>query len=481
MSEESAISRRQAIAILWNQGVLTWKLSPVQKELYSSYLNSSMKTIVWSCSRRLGKSYTLCVIAAEQCLQKPNIVIKFLAPTQKQVRTYIRPLLKEVFKDCPKDLRPDFKGNDNVYRFRNGSEIQLAGADSGNAENLRGGNADLCIVDEAGFCDDLKYIVQSILIPTTTTSRGKIILSSTPPKESDHDFVDYMEEAEAKGNFVKKTIYDGLGSRITMEMVQEIIDELGGADSPSFRREYLCELIQNEETAVVPEFTAATESSIVQPWKRPSHFDGYVAGDIGAKDYTVFLFAYYDFKAGKLIIEDEFVIRGNTVTTEDIANGIKAKERTVFLNPVTREAQPPYLRVCDNNYIVISDLYNLHGLVVQPTKKDDNEAAINNLRIWLKSGRILINPRCQTLINHLKYAKWDKQRKRYRRSSDHGHYDAVDALKYLVRNIQINKNPYPTSFNAGIGDDWWRGNPEQQLNPTANSIKNIFKVKRSIR
>lgn len=234
------IDRKAAVAILWNQGILTWKLDSVQKELYKTFQDAATKTIVWSCSRRLGKSYCLCVIAVEKCLQKPNTIIKFIAPTQKHVKMIIRPLLKQIFQDCPSELRPDFRTADNIYRFDNGSEIQLAGTDAGHAETIRGGDAHLCIIDEAGFCDDLKYIINSILIPTTTTTHGKIILSSTPPKLITHEFVEYMEEAEKKGNFIKKTIYDGLRARIKQDMIDEIVDELGGVDSPDFRREYLC-------------------------------------------------------------------------------------------------------------------------------------------------------------------------------------------------------------------------------------------------
>jgi hypothetical protein len=101
----------------------------------------------------------------------------------------------------------------------------------------------------------LKYIVQSILIPTTTTTRGKIILSSTPPKSPDHEFNNYVKTAEFKGSFVKKTIYDAIGSRITQEIIDEIVEELGGTDSVEFQREYCCARLVDEDSAVVPEFT----------------------------------------------------------------------------------------------------------------------------------------------------------------------------------------------------------------------------------
>lgn len=465
--------------MLWSRGALSWKLSPAQKDLYNCYLESKYKTVVWSCSRRLGKSYALCIVAIEQCLKKPNSVVKFIAPTAKHITMIIKPLFREILRDCPKDLRPEFKAQERVFRFPNGSEVQLAGTDSGRAEGLRGGSSDVCLVDEAGFCDDLRYIVQSILIPTTTTTNGKVILSSTPPKSPDHAFVNYMKEAEFRGSFVKKTIYDN--DRLTKETIQTIIDELGGEDSPDFQREYLCSLIADPEFSVVPEFTEELQSRIVMEVPTPPYADRYVGGDIGFKDLTVFLFGYYDFRNARIVVEDELVMSGTTMTTFKMAEGIKNKERILWTNPKNGEQSAPYLRVCDNNLIVINDLQVLHGLTFFPTLKDDKAAALNNMRIMLASGRVVIHPRCKTLIHHLKNATWQKSRKVYDRSPDAGHYDAVDALVYLVRNVQTTKNPFPLGYGQSGGESWWHGNPNKTLPPAYSSIRSVFKMRRSLK
>ena len=480
----SDISTKQARALLWHKGILSWKLTSVQKELYSSYTDSSHKIIVWSCSRRLGKSFALCVIAIEQCIKKPNSVVKFVAPTAKQIKSIIKPLFRQLLIDCPKELQPKFKNNDNVFVFPNGSEIQMAGTDSGHAEALRGGNSNLCLVDEAGFCDDLNYIIQSILIPTTTITQGKIILSSTPPKSQDHEFTKYIEQAELNGNFIKKTIYDALGpgSQITQAGIDDIIRNIiGGAQSNEFRREYLCEMIVDENHSVVPEFSEEKQKAIVRDWVRPPHYDIYISGDIGFKDLTVFLFAYHDFRNGKLVIEDELVMNGKKMTTDFLAKEIKRKETELYTNPQTLEQKQPYLRVCDNNLIVINDLHRLHGLVFLPTAKDDSEAALNNMRILIAQERIIINPRCKTLVFHLRKATWNKSRKSYDRSADAGHYDAIDALKYLVRNVQFNKNPFPTNYGMGNSDTWFNLPEKTATSPIQRNIKDIFKIKRSFK
>ena len=145
---------------LWRRGNLSWKLHEGQKSLYELFYTTKDKTNVWLCGRRIGKSYTLVVIAIEACLRKPNSVVKIVSPTKMQVDTNLRPLFKKILDDCPKVLAPRYTAKDYTYYFPNGSEIQLAGTDSGHAEKLRGSETSLAIVDEAGSCEDLKNVVK---------------------------------------------------------------------------------------------------------------------------------------------------------------------------------------------------------------------------------------------------------------------------------------------------------------------------------
>jgi hypothetical protein len=66
----------------------------------------------------------------------------------------------------------------------------------------------LAIIDEAGFTDDLKQIVLSVIMPSTGPTEGKILLATTPPDETDHEFNFFKEQAEESGNIVVKTIED---------------------------------------------------------------------------------------------------------------------------------------------------------------------------------------------------------------------------------------------------------------------------------
>ena len=230
------------------------------------------------------------------------------------------------------------------------------------------------LVDEAGFCDKLEDVVKSVLLPTTTHTNGKIVLASTPHSDPDHDFNKFIEEADLNGTLTKKTIFDN--PLLSKEQVDRIIREMGGVTAPKFRREYLCEVIRDEESVVFPEFNEDLQKLIVKDWPKPPHFDSYVSMDLGYKDLTVVLFGYYDFRADKVIIEDEIVVKGIDLKLPNLAADILKKETDLWTNVLTGELRTPN-RVSDINYIVSSELQRVSDgrLFFDAAKKDDNDAS----------------------------------------------------------------------------------------------------------
>jgi hypothetical protein len=319
-------------------------------------------------------------------------------------------------------------------------------------------NCHLAIIDEAGFCSDLNHIIQFIIIPTTTLTKGRILLSSTTPPNPDHEFVKIMEKAGVDGTVIKKTIFDARDDdkgtenpRISDEIIGDIIKSYQmGEDDAAFRTEYLCEVIYNSNDSVIPEFTKDVQHSTICEWSRPAFVDRYVSMDIGFTDLTVALFAYWDFENGVLVVEDEIVINGPELTTRKLAELIIKKETLLWTDSLTGEFQKPYKRVSDNNLILINDLQKDFNLTFFATDKHNKDAYIGMLRNMVGACQVIINPRCKTLISHLKSATWDGKKngtRDFRRSPDNGHYDALAALMYMVRNIDMNKNPYPKGYS----------------------------------
>lgn len=488
------VSKRDAIRQLWKMGNLDYKRHKSQLNM-KEYITGATKMIVpILASRRLGKSFEVLLEAVELCNSKKYAIVKYICPKLKMVKTIVNFNMRIILEDCPAELRPDWRENDKVWLFPNGSEIQFAGTDNGSHEGLRGGSADLCIVDEAGFCDHLEYVIKSILRPTLLTTGGRIIMISTPSKSSDHEFIQkYVLPMKNAGTLMILNIYDN--PMLSPEVIEELkLDYPTGDQDPHYRREYLCEIIRDKDSVVIPEFTPEKEMEIIKEMERPPFYDAYTSGDVGFRHLTVYLFAYWDFKKATLVVEDELVMNGPEMTTEALAKRIKEKEKKNFKiikDDGTEEDHPIYMRVMDNNLIMMNDFNKLHGLPFLATEKDNKEAQINNVRMMLSNNQIIINPRCKHLIYHLKGASWkegNSANRVFAELSDTldggvrgGHADALDALIYLVRNIVKSKNPYPKNWGLPAGNDIFFGyhqlakleEQNESLTKTIHALMNI--------
>ena len=492
-SDETILAAR---AELWKLGMLTWKLGVTQKIIYDFFHSKTEKTIVVNASRRIGKTHGLFVMALEQCVKFPNSIVKFIQPnTSMLTRNVMDEVFIPVLADCPPELYPQFRGKDNVFVFPNGSKIQLAGTDNKNYDKIRGGSCHLAIIDEAGFCDDLPHIIKYVLSPTTLKTGGRIILGSTTPPTPDHEFIKYMEAAEAAGRLIRKTVWDAVAegktapvgpSTITEEMVNGIIEDNaddGGINSDSFRTEYLCEVIANGDMAVLPEFTKEIQEETIVEWPRPAFCDQYEAMDVGFIDMTGILFSYYDYDNGVVVIEDELVFKGQEVSSKNVAEGIKKKESELWTNKYTGETQAPYQRWSDNNLIFINDL-SQQDVYFMPTEKHKKAEYITKLKTWIKERRVIIHPRCTNLISHMKGAQWAKDKKDFiRNKAGKHHYDMVSALLYLVRNLDDTRNPYPRGYKyAKLGnpnDVHYKKDPNSQIPDKYQHFKKMFTPKSS--
>lgn len=477
-------TKQQALAELYRRGILSWKCHTVQKEMYDLFYKTPDNGIlVWLLSRQSGKSYLLAILAIEQAFREPHSIIKLLTDTKLHIKAIFDKIFEELLADCPEQLKPKYHKNFYMYEFPNGSQIQLAGSDGGHYEKLRGQKCHLVLVDEAAFCNDLENIVKSVLMPTTTHTGGKIVLASTPPEDMEHDFLKFIEEAQFSNSLTKKTIDDN--PLLNQEQIAHIEKQMGGRGSERFRREYLCEIIKSSDISVIPEFTEELQKEVVKEWPMPPHFDCYESMDLGGKDLTVVLFAYYDFRAAKLIVEDELVMdfSKKNCGIPQLVSGIKQKEIDRWTNIYTNEVRKPFLRVSDINYIVTQQIAaDTHGeIYFNIPKKDDKDAAINNLRTLLANKKIIIHPRCKSLIRHLSNVRWvsAKNKKEFARSPDNGHYDAVDALIYLSRSVVFSKNPYPSSFDIHSQESF---NPYQQFSNSGRSqietLKKVFNIRK---
>ena len=457
---------------LWRRGDLTYKLKPCQKKMFDDIFRSNHFKYVIKCARRLGKSYLLCSISVMLCLSKKFAQVRYAAPTNRALKEILLPIMRKICEDAPKGYRPRFYSSDSAFKFPiTESVIQMSGVNSGHGEKLRGNACDLFIIDEAGTVDDLHYLVNDIALPQLLDPDGRIldgrrlILSSSPPRTPAHEFTEIARSAELEGNYSHYDIFAGGYPDSTIEMFR---DEAGGENSTTWKREYLALDVIDENYALIPEWkdNYISDPQVDEYFK---FYQKYESLDVGVRDLTVCLFAHYDFKASCLYIHDEIVMNGPQMTTDRLAEAIKGKEGELFGELVVHK------RVSDVELLLLNDLSKLHNLYFIPSDKGRLEEMVNEVRIWVNAGRIRVSPRCKQLIGCLSYGIWNEKRTDFDRLPKYGHFDALAALMYLVRNVDVHVNPVPATYGKPESEYFYPEDPKK--NDSVSRLREAFKIK----
>lgn len=221
---------------------------------------------------------------------------------------------------------------------------------------------------------------------------------------------------------------------------------------------------------VIPEWRAdfAIDLEREEEYKFYHH---YVAADWGVRDKTALLFATWDFKRHKLIIEGECTLTNKDVTNSNIARVVRAKSAELWKDA------PVYRYIGDNNLQVINDLNIDYKIPFVSTDKTDLFAMVNSVRELTKSGQLIVSPSCKEMIGNLRSGIWDKHFKSFERTEAYGHFDLLAALIYLNRNLDKRTNPIPENF-------YWKYQQNQmksklQNNPLAAGMG--LKPKKAVR
>lgn len=186
----------------------------------------------------MGKTFWSVTKAVEQAIKKPKSQIRYGAAFHTDLYEFIIPAFEKCLEDAPPEVKGKYKSHGSAIVFPNDSRIKLVGLDR-SPDGLRGNTLDLVIIDECGFVSNLDYLYKSVIIPATThRPNAKVILASTPPSTPAHSFVDYCHKAEREGAYIKLTIDDN--PLLTEDVKNQLINELGGINSTTVRRELYC-------------------------------------------------------------------------------------------------------------------------------------------------------------------------------------------------------------------------------------------------
>jgi hypothetical protein len=411
---------------------------------------------VLHAARGFGKTWWRLVRHIEKCMRGRKQRHIYAVATREQAKQIVIPTMDLICEDAPAHLKPVWQVSEHRYYFPSTDSVMiLAGADDERGNLLRGPFADEITFDEAAFSRHCAYVLKAVLLPQATRRNGRIVVCSTSPESVGHDFVGICAEAKQTGNYHRFTIHDN--PRLTPAQVERQAHEMADAMfkqepwSDTFvRRELLCEFVTDTRRAVIPEFEEARH--VVESYERPTWVDCYEGLDLGLVDLTHCLFGFWDFANATLVVEDE--ICANYMRTKKFAELAKAKEAELwseipyFANP-SQHNKCPFGRYSDNE---AQQLYDLaaEGMSFAPAIKVEKEAALNRLRHMFAAGKIKIYARCVNLLHQLKVGIWNERRTDYERLPGAGHLDGIDALVYMSRSIDYNRNPTPPLLGVSV-------------------------------
>lgn len=154
-----------------------------QDEMMDAIENKGYRKVLAILGRRSGKDFAAWQMAIRQCLKKTCMVM-YALPTYSQARKVIFDAISitgvRFLAYCPKALVEGINSSEMKIRFKNGSILQLIGADSYNS-SLVGTNPYAIILSEASLMD-LKN-VYSFARPILAANGGWILILSTPSWE----------------------------------------------------------------------------------------------------------------------------------------------------------------------------------------------------------------------------------------------------------------------------------------------------------
>jgi len=438
---------REALKLAWTIGRLDFRLRASQKLIKQAWIaaKETSRKFYINSTRRLGKSSFLLHLMIEECLKRPRSRWAFFAPVKDGLLDYIEPIIEKTLDTCPDALRPKFDRQRFMFQFSNGSSILFRGSNNQQHRVRRGLDLDGAGVDEGRDVDDLKDLIDSVIFPALFSSNGYLIISSTPADSFSHDLYSYYQLAAVEGWLFECDIdkaaeldpEDFPADRIAEWKKETQRDDV-------WLREYKCQWIIDSTRVAVQEWNNA----FVREYKADifyQFYHHYIGIDWGSKDFTAIVFATWDFKRAKLVVEGELTFSGTQVRSDKIADAI-----TMMKYKLWGEDASIYRMISDSaDPILINELNGHPGMNCTPVYKEKSlEAMLNQFRILVSAEKIEVAPTCPMILSNLKSAVWDKTRTALDKDPFNHHFDHLMALVYLTRRLVPNENPIPKDFGV---------------------------------
>jgi PBSX family phage terminase large subunit len=310
--------------------------------------------------------------------------------------------------------------------------------------SLKGSNLSHLWMDEPSVCS-LDAYTQSIARVRVAAAPKLSILHTFTPETMTWCYDEFIINQRSDREVVFGRTIDN------PELAKDYVENLKSRYSEEMQKMYL-----------EGQFVFATDKMVIPEWRpdfiqelerQPEYkfYQHYVSCDWGLGDKTAIVYATWDFLRSVLYVEKVQTLTNRDAVTSNIATLIKATSHDLW-----QESKLVRYVGDSNNGQIIQDLNIIYNLPFVGTTKsnmsDDpqrigiKQSMVNALREQVKQGKVIIDPSCLEMIGNLRSGIWNKNYSSFERSEQYGHFDLLDALIYLNRNIDRASNPIPETF-----------------------------------
>jgi hypothetical protein len=346
---------------------------------------SKHKRKVKVCGRRSGKTVGDAIELMLGALEPPIVPELYVTLTRGNAKEIIWPDLIRLNAEYQLGFKPR-EGNLELISPI-GIPIQLRGAHTATEiEKYRGKKFKKTIIDEAGSFPDrvIRPLIQDVIGPALMDYQGSLTLTGTPPMLRRGFFYECWKGPLAEGRELHHwTVRENerfparLAGASVEQILADILKEFGWTvDSPSFRREYLGEDVEDRE-ALLYEYLESR-----------NHYDALPGGvwhyvlalDLGHDDNSALAVLGWPEHSRVVYLVDEW--RDNKVDVTDCA-----KQMTEF-----QARYKPQSMVIDQGGLgkmIAAEMRRRHQLPVKPADKAQKGAHIKLVNAALRKAELL--------------------------------------------------------------------------------------------
>jgi PBSX family phage terminase large subunit len=443
-----------------------WKPHKGQLAPGRALFSEGVRRIFLRFARQSGKSQFLAYSCVRWALTNPGSRVAIISPFLKQTRAiFMHSRLVEAM--IPPEFLEAIHQTDGRFLFKNGSVIELYGADNGEA--IRGLTFDLVVIDEVK--DIPMKFIDNVVTATLLVKRAPMILSGTPPDIPDHPYWTLVKQAQEDPNWrhYHLTSYDN--PYVPKDDLDAERARYAARDeSDVFVREFMAEFVPGSKRAI---FGMLNDKDHVRPFqelfvqiaKRPDNWSYYVAMDPGtASVFAGLLVAINHYRGLVFVMNEVYATNQRETSIGQFWPKVREAMREVWEPEGSDE---PWTVVVDEAATwARSEMMDQFEQPSWPTDKAQNKKmdGISLIKDLLNRKSLYISDRCKDLLREMKSYVTNDQGMPLKRG-DH----AIDALRYALGisrfSSQTSSEPLPpASLTPGQRDDAPRGfTPRQDM------------------